>query len=266
MGTEVVVETLRERRRSLVWWAVGLAAFVALNVAFYPSVRDDAALSDYSKDLPEAMRALFAGGETDLVSATGYLNSQVFALMAPVILLIFAIGLGAASIAGEEERGTLDLLLAHPLRRVDLVLQRALSMLVLVVAMSLVLLATVAAGSVVVDLEIGLGRLAAAAGSVGLLALLFGSVALAVGAWWPGRARAIAVAAGLAIAAWMLDGLGQAVDTLDAWRPLSPYYQALGTDPLTGGVAWGSWALLIGLVAVFVAAAGIGLRRRDIRQ
>lgn len=266
MGHEVVAETLRERRRSLVWWALGLAAFVALNVAFYPSVRDDAALSDYSKDLPEAMRALFAGGETNLVSAAGYLNSQVFALMAPVILLIFAIGLGAASIAGEEERGTLDLLLAHPLRRIDFVLQRALSMLVLVVALSGVLLATVAVGSALVDLDIGLSRLAAAAGSVGLLALVFGSVALAVGAWWPGRARAIAIATGLAIASWMLDGLGQAVDALDPWRPLSPYYQALGTDPLTDGAPWGGWALLIGLAALFTAAAAFGLQRRDIRQ
>ena len=66
MSTDVVVETLRERRRSLLWWSLGLAALVALNVAFYPSIRDDEALSDYAKDLPESVRALFAGGELDL--------------------------------------------------------------------------------------------------------------------------------------------------------------------------------------------------------
>lgn len=266
MGLEVALETLRERRRSLVWWAIGLAAFVALNVAFYPSVRDDPGLSDYAKDLPEATRALFAGGETDLTSGSGYLNSQVFALMAPIILLIFAIGLGAAAVAGDEERGTLDLLLAQPLRRVDLVLQRALALLVLVVALSLVLLASVTVGSALVDLDIGLGKVIAAGGGVGLLALVFGSLALAVGAWWPGRARAIAVAAGLAIIGWMLDGLGQAVDALDPWRPLSPYYQALGTDPLTDGVPWGSWALLVALAVALVVLAALGLRRRDISQ
>ena len=37
--------------------------------------------------------------------------------MAPLILLIFAVGAGADAVAGEEERGALDLLLAHPLRR-----------------------------------------------------------------------------------------------------------------------------------------------------
>lgn len=34
-----------------------------------------------------------------------------------------------------------------------------------------------------------------------------------------------------AVLAWLLDGLGQAVDALDPWRPLSPYDQALGQKP-----------------------------------
>jgi ABC-2 type transport system permease protein len=266
MRVEVVAETLRERRRSIIWWTLGLTALVALTVAFYPSIKDDTALSDYSKDLPEAMRALFAGGEIDLVSGPGYLNSQIFALIAPVVLLIFAIGIGAAAVAGEEERGTLDLLLAQPLGRVEFVLARALSLTALVALLTAVLFVTVAVGSELVDLEIGLGDVAAASASVGLLGLLLGMVALAVGAWWPGRGRAIAVAAGIAIAAWMLDGLGQAVDVLDPWRPLSPYYQALGTRPLTDGAPWDSWALLVGLTALLAAAACVGLRRRDVRQ
>ena len=54
----------------------------------------------YDKDLPESVRALFAGGELDLASPVGYLNSQVYALMAPLLLLIFSIGAGAAAVAG----------------------------------------------------------------------------------------------------------------------------------------------------------------------
>jgi ABC-2 type transport system permease protein len=266
MPTEVLVEVLRERRRSLLWWVLGLAALIALNVAFYPSVRDDEALSDYAKDLPESVRALFAGGELDLTSPAGYLNSQVFALMAPLILLIFAIGAGAGAVAGEEERGTLDLLLAHPVRRRDYVVQRFLALAALVAALATVLLVTVAAGSSLVDLEIGFGRLLAASVSVGLLALLFGAIALAVGAVRPGRARAIAVAAGLAIAAWIFDGLAQAVDALEPWRPLSPYYHALGQNPLRGGASWVGWAVLAAASAVFVIFAALGLERRDARQ
>ena len=189
MRTEILVQTLRERRRSLLWWTLGLAALVLLNVAFYPSVRDDEALSDYAKDLPESVRALFAGGELDLTSPAGYLNSQIFALTAPLVLLIFAIGAGAGVVAGEEERGALDLVLAHPVRRRDYVAQRFLGLATLILALTAVLLATVWLGSLLVDLEIGFDRVLAASVSVGLLALLYCGVALAVGSLAPGRSR-----------------------------------------------------------------------------
>lgn len=266
MRLEVAVQAVRERRRSLVWWGLGLVGLVALTVAFYPSVRDQPSLSDYAKELPESVRALFAGGELDLASPAGYLNSQIFALMAPVVLLIFAIGQGAGAVAGEEERGVLDLVLAHPLRRRDYVVQRFLALTALVVVLTIVLFASVAIGSLAVDLEIGVGRLLAASVGVGMLGLFFGAVALAGGAFRPGRARAIAVAAGLAVAAWLLDGLGQAVDLLEAWRPLSPYYQAVGRNPLREGVPWAGWAALAVATAAFVAGGAAALERRDLRQ
>lgn len=266
MAPELLAESLRSRRRSLVWWTLGIVALVALTVAFYPSVRDSSSLSDYGQDLPEGLRALFAGGELDISSPAGYLNSQIYALMAPLLLLVFSIGAGSGSVAGEEERGMLELLLAHPVRRRDYVLQRALSLLVVVGVLSLILLATVALGSLVVDLEIGFGKLVAATGSVALLSAFFGCLALAVGAVAPGRTRAIAVAAGLAAAAWIFDGLGQTVTALDGWRPISPYYQALGENPLREGVPWDGWALLICGIALLLVAAAAGLERRDVQQ
>jgi len=266
MPVEVTLEAFRERRRSLVWWTVGLTATIALTIAFYPSLADDQALSDYAKDLPESLRALFVGGELDIASPAGFLNSQVFALTAPMLLLIFAIGAGSGAVAGEEERGTLDLLLAHPLRRRDYVVGRFAALAGLVGGLSAVVLVAVALCSRIVDLEIGFGPLVAASVSVGLLALLFGTVALAVGSLRPGRAQAIAVGAGLAVAAWLLDGLAQVVDVLEPFRPLSPYYQTLGRNPLRDGVPWTGWAIVTIVTLLLVAVGAAGLERRDVRQ
>lgn len=260
----VTRQLLRERRRSLAWWVLGTVALVALTVGFYPSVRDVSGLSDYARNLPESLRGLFAGGEIDLVSAAGYLNSQVFAALAPLLLLIFAIGLGAAAVAGEEERGTLDLLLAHPVARARFVCERYLAIVVLIAALSAALAASVLAGSALVDLEVGAGRVLAASAAVGLLALLFASLALAVGCVAPGRGRAIALTAAVAIGSWVLDGLAPAVAALEGWRPLSPFYQAIATDPLREGPAWDNWALLLAASLVLLAVAARGLERRDV--
>jgi len=48
-----------------------------------------------------------------LTAPIGYLNSQYFANVLPLILLVFAIGLGAWAISGDEAGGTLELLLAN---------------------------------------------------------------------------------------------------------------------------------------------------------
>jgi len=186
--------------------------------------------------------------------------------MVPLVFLIFAIGAGAAAVAGDEERGLLDLVLAHPVRRRDYVVQRFVALALLVAALSLLLLAVVAVASRLVDMDIGVDRLLAASTSVWLLALLFGTVALATGAVRPGRTAAIAVAAALAVASWLLDGLSQAVDVLDALRPLSPYYQALGRNPLREGAVWGAWAILAVATAFLALVAAFGLERRDLRQ
>ncbi len=266
MKAELLAETVRERRRSIGWWLLGIAALVGINIAFYPSIEDTSGLGDYAKQLPDTLRALFAGGETDLTSPTGYLNSQVFALMGPMVLLIFSIGAGSEVIAGEEEKGALDLLLAQPLSRTALVLQQFGGLAAMVLLLSAGLLLTTWAGCLVVDLEIGAGALIDATVAVALLSLLFGTIALAVGALFPGRGRAAAVAGGLAVASWILDGLGRAVGVLEPWRPLSPYYQAIGTNPLADSAPAGRWLLLIGLTLAFLALAVAGLRRRDIRQ
>jgi hypothetical protein len=100
---------------------------------------------------------------------------------------------------------------------------------------------------------------------VGLLSLLFAAIALAAGAIRPGRARAIAIASGAAVVSWIFDGLAQSVDALGSWRPLSPYYHALGQNPLREGVPWSGWMLLLVVTAVGAALAAVGLERRDTR-
>jgi len=266
MGPEVFRESLSERRRSILWWSVGIVSFVALQIVFYPSIRDASGLNDYTKDLSEAMRALFVGGETDITSGIGYLNSQIFAFAGPLLLMIFAIGIGGALVAGDEESGALELTLSHPLSRSMFVRQQFGFLTLAVAAVSAVLYVSILALSQLVDLEIDTLNLLAATISIALLGLLFGTLALAIGAIVPGKARAMAIAGAIGVAAWVLDGLGQAVSALEPWRPLSPFYQALGSSPLRDGAPWGGWAVLVGVTALLAATAIAGLNRRDVGQ
>ena len=80
MLRDVWRKTLWEQRRAIVWWVVGVAAFIGITVAFYPSIRSSAAdFDDLLEQLPEGFRTLFVGNESDITSPIGYVDSQVFA-------------------------------------------------------------------------------------------------------------------------------------------------------------------------------------------
>lgn len=262
---EIAREALSLRARPTAWWSVGVVALVTLIVLLYPSVRDVEGLNDYARELPEALRGLLAGGEVDLTGAVGYLNSQLFAVMAPLLLVIFGIGYGAWAVAGDEESGALELVLAQPVSRSRLVLARFWALGVLSVVLGLVIALAAIVTAPIVDLEIGIGPVVAASLSSALLGTLHGAVAMAVGSIRPGKGLAIGVASGVAVGAWLLDGLGRAVEPLEPWRWASPVYQLIGVNPLRDGVPWLGWGLAVALALALAALAAYGLQRRDIR-
>ena len=178
MLRNVFLKSLRDLGRAFFWWSLGLVGLVALMVSVYPSVRDNEALNKLVNDYPAALKGTVAfGGEIDYVSAAGYLGSELFSLMVPLLLLVAAIGARARAIAGEEERGTLDLLLAHPMSRRRVVLEKLAALIAELVGLGIVLFAALEVGSRAVALDISASHLAAATAAAVLLAISFGGVA-----------------------------------------------------------------------------------------
>ena len=130
MLNSVLLKTLRDQRRTFLWWSAGLSAVNALIIILYPSVEDVPELDAIMESMPEALARLFMGDVVNLTSPEGYLNSQLFILVLPLLFLVFTIGRGSGAIAGEEERGTLDLLLSLPVRRSQVVLEKFVAMVV----------------------------------------------------------------------------------------------------------------------------------------
>lgn len=96
-----------------------------------------------------------------------------------------------------------------------------------------------------------------------LVGVLFGTLALAVGAATGRRGLARGVAAAFAVASYLVSSLADLVSLLRPVRPLSPWYQAIGVDPITHGFSW-RLLILVGLTAAFVAASSAAFERRDL--
>ncbi|MDQ3896964.1 MAG: ABC transporter permease subunit [Actinomycetota bacterium] len=257
-----------DRRRAFVWWAVGVAAMVASTVALWPSIRGQQDLDKLVQDLPEGLKALFGSGEgIAFTSAPGYLHSRLFSSLFPLLLLVFAIGLGARAVGGAEEDGTVELVLAHPVTRARVAAERYAAVVVLVGGLTLAGLLSLAVSAPLVDLLDGVSpaRLAAAGVAVFALALLHASLAFAAGCAFGRRGPALAVASVVAVAGYLLQSLIAATDAADAARFVSPWHWYLERNLLAQHATLAATVLPVVLAAVVAVAGGWVFVRRDLR-
>jgi ABC-2 type transport system permease protein len=265
MLSSLLLKSLRDVRRGFLWWSLGIAGFVALIASAYPTVHSNPGLKKLAEDYPEALQAFIAfGGPVDYASAAGYLGIELFSLMVPLLFLVAAIGTGAGTIAGEEERGTLELLLANPVSRARVVVEKSLALALEVAALGVVLWIALWVGALAFGMDISAWHLASATLAAVLLAIAFGQIAVLVGAASGRRSLTIGVTAALGVAAYLVNGLAPLVDALDAPQKLSPFYHYAAGDPLRRGVSLGHLAVLAAIALAAAAAAPWAFSRRDV--
>jgi ABC-2 type transport system permease protein len=263
MVRTVLTKTLRDQRRSLIWWTLGFVLTVFMYAAFWPSVHANASqFNQYIEKFPEAFRNMIGGA--NFGTPEGYVQTELFSLLGPILLLVYAIGAGARAIAGEEEAGTLDLLLSTPVRRGRVLLDKFGSMI-----MATLFFAALTALSLMVlgplyDLHLPLQGLGAATSNLFLLALAFGTVALLVGTATGSKGAAIGVSSGLGVLTFVLNTLAPSVEALRPFRFLSPFRYYSGHEPLTNGFNGIDILVLAGISAVALATALGAFERRDL--
>ncbi|MBV2362576.1 ABC transporter permease subunit [Streptomonospora nanhaiensis] len=261
-GPDVFGAFLRDNRRGVLGWSAGVAAVTALYTAFWPSMRESgAAMAAFTRQMPEIAEAM---GWSDLSTPEGYLRGTVFSLLTPILVTVASIAVGARAIAGDEEEGGLELVLAHPVSRARVLWQRFAALAAFDALLGAAVFAVPAVLDSPLELGIGLAELAAAAAAVALAGLCHGAAALALGAATGRRAYAIGGAAVLAAVGYLGNTLALQVEELEWLRFGSAFYYALGPDPLTNGLDPGFTAVLVAAPVALVALAGLRFDRRDV--
>jgi ABC-2 type transport system permease protein len=237
-------------------YGLGMSAYIALNVFLYPSF-DQSFADSASEDLEAFV------GSLDYTDPANYLGSQI-GYFAPLILSIFAVTIGTGLLAGEEGRGTLEMLLAQPQTR-----RRLFGETVLGGALAIALTCVLSCVGYLVsapfvdlkDMNVPLLIISPLAWipflwCVAALSLLAGTVA-------PSRGSAVGLGAGVVVFSYLAAAIADVGDSLSWLRYLSIYYysdtQVLLTDGLT------AWHQAV-LSAVTVVALALALRSFERRE
>src|SRR5216683_2606997 len=137
MFRSILSKTLRDYRIPMLGWGYGLALLMVVGLAAAtPALRDAYA------SIAQGLR--FLGDPFAMRTSEGYATARYLELFVPLLLSIWAILAGARMLRGEEERGTMDVLLATPQPRTRVILEKLLALVIaLLVIAQLMALGTI---------------------------------------------------------------------------------------------------------------------------
>lgn len=246
----------RAEWKATFFWTIGLSLYAGLVVSIYPSVRTALNLDA----IPANMRAAF--NITDFTQLAGFLSSQLFGVILPLVLPFYGIVMLSNVVAGAEERGRLDILLGNPIPRAHLIIGT------FTVATSYLLGMVVVFGGVVwgmaalLDLDLTIRQALRATFVLWPTSLVFGALALAISTVTRQRAVALGIPAAVVLLSYLALVIGRLAPPVELVRYVSAYnYYGVA---IIEGVWWTGMAILCTATLALVAFSIVSFNRRDI--
>lgn len=254
--------SIADGARPLVGWSLGIAAALSLYLPLFPSMGGNGQMEEMIANLPPEMVKTL--GYDTISTGAGYTQGTYFGLIGFLLLTIAATAWGAAAIAGAEESGRLELVLAHGISRTRYALEQTAAVLVRLLLLGAVRALIVLAFNRPFELDLKTSHVVAASLALVTLTALSATTALAVGALTGRRMMGTAAGAAVAVLGYVLNAVANQTGDRDMLHALSPYHWAYGDPPLTDGFDLQGLSLLLLANAVAVTVAVLALRRRDI--
>lgn len=257
MSRSILTQSIWDNRRSLIGWIVAATLLAIIYGSFYTQMTPQSV-----ETVPESLRDAF--NFSDIGSAAGYLGTAPFGILVPLVVLFYGVATGARAIAGDEENGLLELVLAHPVSRTKLLLQRFGAMAAGAVAIAIMIFLGMLAIRSSADLgSVSAGQFAAQSAAVALLAIFFGALALGIGAAGGRHGLVFAGTATVGVLSYILNAFAPQMGA--TWlQKISPFYYYIGGEPLKNGFQWGHLGILAALTVVILAISLWLFNRRDL--
>ena len=257
MSPAILARDLGDRRTPIVVISVSLTILTLGALGAGAGLQET--IDALTRDMPAALTAFIPADVPG-----GYVVGEVFNLIAPAVLVAYAVITGASAAAGEEDLGTMAILVSQPVSRRQVLASKSAGLL-------LALVVTVTTFGVVAWLAsslFGIGLNPANIGATCLhllaLAVTFGALALAVGGLTGQPSLASMIAGGAAALAYMTESL-LPLAGLDPWARISPWHYYASSNPLVNGVDVAHLLVLLAVTAGAAAVAFVGFVRRDLR-
>jgi len=256
--------TFASHRGQIIGWGLGLALYGLMIVSMYESLgAQQGRLQEVIASYPPEFLAFFGGSANSLLTPAGFLGMYAFSMM-PLIIGIFAVIAGSGLIVSDEERGRLDLIVAHPVGRSSFFWGRALGLLAAI-------LSIMALGWLGFSVMLGRSSLGFTWAEMAIpflplftQILLYATLGLLLSMLLPSRSLAAMVTGVVLVISYFVSSLSfmdQRLEMLAKALPYHYYQTVLTIQELNG-----TWLLVLLVISLVMAGlAYLRFSKRDIR-
>jgi ABC-2 type transport system permease protein len=258
--SNVFLKTLRDFRVAILGWGVGMGllmyvVFAGFKAALAGGCGAVVSLATSFEWLAEPIQICTPGG---------YLTWKYgFTIL---VMALWPLLVGARMLRGEEERGSLDVLLSLPRGRLRVALEKLAAMWTALLLMGLLIWLLTFGGARSTNADLGLGDALLFSLNLVLICGVFGSMALLLSQFTQERSTAAGITGALLVVFIALDMVHRVIDGTEWISRLSPIYYYNLSKPLIPAYGTNPGAMLV-LLALSVILSGAALWlfvRRDL--
>lgn len=124
----LIWRTIKDRKIVILVYIFSSIALLWMYVAFFPAIKDQSAnLEQLLQSYPESMMKAFNFDIKSMNTIEGFIATEQFSFVWPLLVIFMLLGYSGSALAGEIEKGTIEILLSQPISRLKLYFGRYLS-------------------------------------------------------------------------------------------------------------------------------------------
>jgi ABC-2 type transport system permease protein len=260
--SSVFLKSLRDYRVAILGWGIGMGLVVASPMASVAAL----VTTPQAREQLITLAASFTWNAEVVAVDTigGYATWKIGTFI--FLIAIWPLLAGSRMLRGEEDRGSLDVLLSLPRPRLRVALEKLAAMWTALLAMGLLIGLLAFAGGRKFGAEFGLGDALLFGLNIALVCAVIGGLALLISQFTQEQGPAAGWTAGLLLVFIVVDMVHRVVPNTEWISRLSPVYYYNLSKPLVPGygVNAGAMVLLLALALVLSGTAVWLFARRDI--
>ncbi|MBA3825653.1 MAG: ABC transporter permease subunit [Ktedonobacterales bacterium] len=250
--SNVFLKTLREYRIAILGWGVGLGLLMYAVLTAVASLTATQAARDALTSL--AASFVWIAEPVKITTPGGYATWKYgFTIL---IMALWPLLVGSRLLRGEEERGSLDVLLSVPQGRGRVALEKLAALWMALLGMGLIIGLLSAAGGAGVHADFGLGGGLLFGLNLVLISAVFGGIALLISQFTLRAGTAAGATGALLLFFIILDMLHRVISNTEWLSRLSPVYYYNLSKPLIPSYGVNLGALLVLFVLSVVLSGG----------